>query len=69
MPRFSRAIVLLALVLAGAAATAAPAMAASPGPCWKRLINDWYDGRIDGTYPVSCYTQALKHLPADVDAY
>jgi hypothetical protein len=44
-------------------------MAAHPGPCWKLLINDWYDGRIDGTYPVSCYTQALKHLPADVDAY
>jgi len=33
-------------------------------PCWKRLINDWYDGRIDRAYPVSCYRQALRMLPA-----
>ena len=38
-------------------------------PCWKTLINDWYDGRIDGIYPIHCYREALKHLPADVDTY
>jgi hypothetical protein len=38
-------------------------------PCWKTLINDWYDGRIDGTYPIHCYRDALDHLPADVDTY
>jgi hypothetical protein len=47
--------------------TAAPAAAAAP--CWKAVINDWFDGRIDKTYPAACYTQALKHLPRDVDIY
>jgi hypothetical protein len=44
-----------------------PAGAATP--CWKTLINDWYDGRIDGTYPIPCYRQAIAHLPPDVDQY
>jgi hypothetical protein len=47
---------------------AAPARAAGV-PCWKALINDWYDGRIDETYPTSCYTDAIQHLPQDVDTY
>ncbi len=38
-------------------------------PCWKLLLNDWYDGRIDQTYPVHCYKDALKHLPSDVQTY
>jgi hypothetical protein len=46
---------------------AAPAGAATP--CWKALINDWYDGQIDHTYPKSCYTQAMHHLPQDVKTY
>jgi hypothetical protein len=67
---FRKLVVLTALaglVLAGAAARPAPAKAASP--CWKQLLNDWYDGRIDQTYPVHCYRDALKHLPADVQTY
>jgi hypothetical protein len=52
------------------AAVAQPARAASAGtPCWKVLLNDWYDGRIDGTYQRHCYNDALKHLPADVSTY
>jgi hypothetical protein len=43
--------------------------AAAATPCWKTLLNDWYDGRIDRTYPKHCYTQALHHLPADVSTY
>jgi hypothetical protein len=53
-------------------AVAQPAHAAAKAnttPCWKVLLNDWYDGRIDGTYPRHCYTDALKHLPADVSTY
>jgi len=51
-------------------ALAQPARAASVGPpCWKVLLNDWYDGRIDGTYARHCYNDALKHLPADVSTY
>jgi hypothetical protein len=49
---------------------AQPARAASSGtPCWKVLLNDWYDGRIDGSYPRHCYNDALRHLPADVSTY
>src|SRR5262245_40555777 len=47
--------------------TAAPASAAVP--CWKALINDWYDGQIDRLYPAACYTAALRHLPRDVETY
>ena len=47
--------------------TAAPAGAAVP--CWKALINDWYDGSIDRTYPPYCYTAAIHHLPQDVSTY
>jgi hypothetical protein len=43
--------------------------AAAATPCWKTLLNDWYDGRIDQTYPKHCYTDALHHLPADVSTY
>jgi hypothetical protein len=51
-------------------AVARPARAASAAtPCWKVLLNDWYDGRIDGSYAKHCYTDALKHLPADVSTY
>jgi hypothetical protein len=47
---------------------AAP-MGATGKNCYKALIQDWYDGRIDKTYPVHCYQDALKHLPQDVKTY
>ena len=56
---------LLAVALLGAAAR--PAAAATP--CWKALLNDWYDGRIDQTYASHCYTEAINHLPSDVQTY
>jgi hypothetical protein len=59
--------VIAGAVLLGAATRPAPAQAATP--CWKQLLNDWYDGRIDQTYAVHCYRDALKHLPADVQTY
>ncbi len=55
--------------LVGLTIGVAPAAAKSAPPCWKTLINDWYDGRIDGTYPIHCYRDALQHLPTDVDTY
>src|SRR5204863_3898184 len=48
-------------------ATARPAAAQSP--CAKRLIRDWSDGRIDGSYPVACYRAALHSLPSDLQVY
>jgi uncharacterized membrane protein YgcG len=47
--------------------TATPASAATP--CWKAVINDWFDGQIDHVYPQWCYQQALGHLPTDVAYY
>jgi hypothetical protein len=61
---------LLLVLFAGlvlAAGAASPAAAAKP--CYRALIDDWFDGRIDKTYPPACYTQAIKHLPRDVDIY
>jgi hypothetical protein len=37
--------------------------------CVSRLLADWRDGRIDGTYSVGCYRTALAHLPEDVRIY
>jgi len=68
-----RNLLLLAMLVAAfaalAAAGAGSAAAKGTPPCWKTLINDWYDGRIDGTYPIHCYRDALKHLPTDVETY
>jgi hypothetical protein len=65
---FARIAVLAALLTFSVLALGAgPAAAAKP--CWKRLINDWYDGRIDHAYPVKCYRDAIKNLPEDVQAY
>ena len=48
-------------------ALTAPSRAATP--CWKALINDWYDTSIDKTYPIRCYQQAIDHLPTDAQLY
>jgi hypothetical protein len=68
---FAWALALLAV--ACAALAAAPetraAQRAETVVCWKRLLNDWYDGRIDNAYPVRCYRQAIANLPDDVKVY
>src|SRR5881227_4458251 len=43
--------------------------ATAKAPCWKTLLNDWFDGRIDNTYPVHCYHEAINKLPEDVRDY
>jgi hypothetical protein len=60
-------VMIVAAALFAAVVHASPAAAATP--CWKSLLNDWYDGRIDHTYAVHCYQDALHHLPADVQTY
>jgi hypothetical protein len=57
----------LVAAFASLAVFAAPAPAATP--CWKLLLNDWYDGTISNTYPIPCYHQAVNHLPTDVQVY
>ena len=56
------ALLVLALGAAGSAAAASA--------CGKKVIDDWYDnGRVDGTYPVHCYDDAIDALPRDVRDY
>src|ERR687888_1404261 len=62
------------LILTTLAATLALMVSAAPAsaktPCWKNVIGDWYvDGRVDGTYPIPCYQQAIQNLPDDVRSY
>jgi hypothetical protein len=65
--RALRTTLLVLAAAAGAFALAGPA--AAQEPCWRTLINDWYDGRIDSVYPVACYRAALEHMPEDVAQY
>lgn len=45
----------------------APAAAKS---CSRQIIDDWYkDGRVDGTYALHCYDEAIDELPEDVVQY
>ena len=56
------AAVLTALSLAGSAGAAAS--------CARAVIDDWYaDGRVDGTYALHCYDEAIDILPRDVRDY
>jgi hypothetical protein len=62
-------VVLLALAaLVSVLAVASPAAAAQS--CARKVIDDWYDdGRVDGTYPLHCYDDAIEALPRDVRDY
>jgi hypothetical protein len=33
------------------------------------VLKDWTDGRIDGTYPIRCYREAIRNLPTDLLVY
>jgi hypothetical protein len=52
---------------------ASPAIAASSAssgaPCWKLVLNDWYDGTISSVYPLPCYREAIDHIPATMQIY
>src|SRR6266851_8093926 len=73
MPQFWKPLILIVLAAGIGAATlgtAQPAQARSMSTCSKALIHDWYvDGRIDNTYPVHCYREALKNIPEDQVVY
>ena len=60
----------LCCALAGTASAASSSAASSTAlPCWKLLLNDWYDGHISKIYPIPCYHQAINHLPTDITVY
>ena len=61
-------LLLMTLLLASLSALV-PATA-SAATCWKELVNDyWADNRVDRTYPISCYREAMEKLPQDVQEY
>jgi cobalamin biosynthesis Mg chelatase CobN len=66
-PRYIRLFALVVAACASIAVFATPAPAATP--CWKLLLNDWYDGHISNVYPIPCYHQAIAHLPTDIKVY
>jgi hypothetical protein len=59
---------LLAAVALLAALVFAGAGQAKPS-CVSTVLQDWRDGRIDGTYSVGCYRTALAQLPEDLRIY
>ena len=73
MPKFSKPLILLVLAAVIAAVLgvgAQPAQARTMSTCSKALIHDWYvDGRVDKTYPVHCYREALEQIPEDQIIY
>jgi len=56
----------LAVTLVFAAGTGT---ASAAQPCWRTVVQDWYDGQINGTYPVHCYREALSNAPSDLKIY
>jgi hypothetical protein len=72
MPGLSKPLILLlaAAAIGGVLAVAQPAQARSMSTCSKALVHDWYvDGRVDNTYPVHCYREALSQIPEDQVIY
>jgi hypothetical protein len=68
--RLFRRLAVLVVLLAAALAVGAPAsFAKRPVSCGQQVINDWEDGQIDRSYPVHCYQDALKLVPADAREY
>jgi hypothetical protein len=68
MPKFLKPLILL--VVAAAAAGTFGVGQAQASKCSSALIKDWYvDGRIDQTYAVHCYREALKDIPEDQIVY
>jgi hypothetical protein len=68
MPKFLKPLILV--VAAAALAATFGVSTAHASSCSNALIRDWYvDGRIDNTYPVHCYREALKEIPEDQIVY
>lgn len=63
-------VLVLTVALALPIAAPATALAASPKtPCWQLVMNQWYAGEIKTIFQLSCYQQAIKHLPTDIQVY
>jgi hypothetical protein len=61
--------VLVAVAAGLLVAGLSPARASAATPCWKKVLNDWSNGRTIGSYPLHCYRDAIRHLPEDLRDY
>jgi hypothetical protein len=67
-PRLRRSFLAALAIVAGlavvpAAGAVTSASYAAKSGCDLKVINDWADnGRVDGTYAIPCYTQAIQRL-------
>jgi hypothetical protein len=61
----------LLLIVAAACAAILPSVgAAATSPrCGAAVLKDWSDGKLDRTYPVRCYQDALDRMPEDMRSY
>jgi hypothetical protein len=57
------------LLVRPATPRSAAARPVAPIGCAQRLIHDWRDGGIDGTYRLPCYRHAMRALPTDLLVY
>jgi hypothetical protein len=70
MPKLLPSLTAGFAALLAALALGVSSAAAGSTPCWKTLLNDYFrDGRIDNTYQLKCYNQALAHLDEDTVIY
>ena len=61
---------MLVAALAALALGAAASPAAAKTSCARQIIEDWVDdNRVDGTYPLPCYREAIAVVPEDLKAY
>jgi hypothetical protein len=68
---FTTALALLVSVV-GTASAAPAATQVATAECWLQVVNDWLDNnRVDRSYAIACYTQAIQHLNSypDVQNY
>ncbi len=63
-PTFPLSLIAIGLLVLGLGVPSAQASS-----CSSRLLSDWRDGRIDATYPIHCYRDALADLPEDLRVY
>jgi hypothetical protein len=61
----------LLLIVAAACAAVVPSVgaAATSSRCGATVLKDWSDGKLDRTYPVRCYQDALNRMPEDMRSY
>lgn len=65
----SRSLLVPLVLAVGSVPALASAGPASAATCWQRVLSDWRDGHIDGTYSPSCLRAAIVNMPEDLKIY